>query len=549
MSFNLSFHMFTWCVRKSASVSRAVLVPVFVAVLLAPFLTASPAVAQSNICASDVDGDGVVGAPDLAGVLAQWGPCSGCHADVTGNGTVDGVDLATVLLRWDGLCAPTVDTIDPPGAPAGESRTVTLYGAHLLNPLAVTFGGIAVPVVQGTPDTLTVIAPAMKIGQQSVIVTTRGGSVIAGTYTSSLAPTATSVSPRIGTAQGGSTVLIEGSGFYATPDVHFAGIPARSVTVISSTRLTAVTPPGAVGRAISVSVTTASGSAIATNAYTYTNIAVPAWATLLEASPNATIVTDAPLREAIAASGFAWRIRHNASQAEMLLVPPGSFEMGCSSTTLHSCLNNEFPVHEVTLTSAVYVGRYEVTQAQWLGVMGSNPADFQAVHGYPGSNDRPVETVSWFDVQGFLSATGTRLLTEAEWEYACRAGTTTAYHTTPFDPEGTNDEARIGLIAWHFGNAGNQTRVVGQKWPNALGFHDMSGNVYEWVNDWYSGAYYASSPLQNPLGPATGAARVARGGSGGNDPFFLRSCSRGGIDPVEARNNLGFRIAKTASGN
>jgi formylglycine-generating enzyme required for sulfatase activity len=534
-----------WRPKKPALVNVATLVAAHIALLL----SASPTAAQSNICASDVDGDGVVGAPDLAGVLAQWGPCSGCDGDVTRNGTVDGVDLATVLLRWDGLCAPTVDSIDPPGALPGESRTVTLRGAHLSNPIAVTFGGIPVPVVQGTPDTLTVVAPAMKVGEASVIVTTRGGSVIAGTYTSALAPTASSVSPRLGTAQGGATILIEGSGFYATPEVRFAGVPASSVTVISSTRLTAVTPPGVVGRAIPVSVTTASGSAIIAGAYTYADIVVPAWATLLEASPNATVVTDAPLREAIAASGYAWRIRHNASQAEMLLVPPGSFEMGCSATTLHSCLNSEFPVHEVTLTSSFYVGRYEVTQAQWLGAMGSNPADFQAINGYPGSNDRPVETVSWFDVQGFLSVTGTRLLTEAEWEYACRAGTTTAYHTTPLDPTGSNDEGRLMFIAWHVGNSGNQTRVVGQKWPNALGLYDMSGNVYEWVADWYSGSYFSVSPAADPPGPSTGATRVARGGSGGNEPFFLRSCSRGGIAPTEARNNLGFRIAKTASSN
>ncbi|MEI6878959.1 MAG: SUMF1/EgtB/PvdO family nonheme iron enzyme, partial [Planctomycetota bacterium] len=149
---------------------------------------------------------------------------------------------------------------------------------------------------------------------------------------------------------------------------------------------------------------------------------VPAWATLLEAAPDPAVVTDANLRAAIVASGFAWRIRDNSSNIEMLLVPGGTFMMGCSPGDA-DCLADESPAHQVTLTNAFYLGKTEVTQAQWQVKMGSNPSYFS---GFSDSPSRPVEQVSWGTIQSFNSATGLRLPTEAEWEYACRAATTTA---------------------------------------------------------------------------------------------------------------------------
>jgi formylglycine-generating enzyme len=156
--------------------------------------------------------------------------------------------------------------------------------------------------------------------------------------------------------------------------------------------------------------------------------------------------------------------------------------------------------------------------------------------------NRPVEQVSWNTIQGFLSATGLRLPTEAEWEYACRAGTTTAFHSMPGFPNGTNDDSEIGGIAWFSSNSASQTRPVGGKAANALGLHDMSGNVWEWVNDWFGLTYYASSPSTNPPGPATGPDRVLRGGSWDFGPYLLRSSYRGIFPGADVSS--GFRVAR-----
>jgi formylglycine-generating enzyme required for sulfatase activity len=265
------------------------------------------------------------------------------------------------------------------------------------------------------------------------------------------------------------------------------------------------------------------------------------WATVLEFAPDPAVVTDANLRNAIIATGLAWRVRDNASQIEMLLVPPGTFNMGCSPSDQWGCDFNESPVHTVTLTCPFYIGRYEVTQAQWQAKMGSNPSFFK---NFADSPNRPVETVSWNTIQGFLSATGLRLPTEAEWEYAYRAGTTTAFHSGPGFPNGTNNDLILGNIAWYEGNSGDQTHCVGGKAANALGLHDMSGNVWEWVNDWYSSTYYASSPAVNPPGPASGPYRVLRGGSWANSSGALRSSYRNLITPGFESPSTGFRVAR-----
>ena len=256
-------------------------------------------------------------------------------------------------------------------------------------------------------------------------------------------------------------------------------------------------------------------------------VTVPSWATLVEAQPNPAVVTNATLRAAISASGLAWRVRDTATQMEMLLVPAGTFVM------------DAYPFPSVTLTQAFYMGRYEVTQGQWVAKMGSNPSYFQ---GQSDSASRPVETVSWNTIQGYLSATGMRLPSEAEWEYACRAGTTTAYHSMPGYPNGTNDDNLVANIAWYSANAGNQSHAVGGKAANALGLHDMSGNVWEWVNDWWG--RYSSGAQTNPLGPESGSNRVVRGGSWNNDTYVVRSSFRSYTLPDNPLVILGFRVAR-----
>lgn len=273
------------------------------------------------------------------------------------------------------------------------------------------------------------------------------------------------------------------------------------------------------------------------------------WATVLEMSPNPAIVTDAALRNAMIATGLPWRVRDNGTQIEMLLVPPGTFDMGCSPSIQSACGTDESPVHSVTLTSAFYLGRYEVTQAQWTARMGSNPSYHQG-GGYTDAPTRPVEQVNFGAVQGFMSATGLRLPTEAEWEYAYRGGTTTAYHSMPAFPSGTNDAVQVGNIGWYLGNQGAfgtpafGTRPVGLKAANALGFHDMSGNVTEWTNDWHSATYYASSPAVDPTGPSTGTRRAIRGGSWADYAWAMRSSDRFGELPGTVCSCYGFRVAR-----
>ena len=275
------------------------------------------------------------------------------------------------------------------------------------------------------------------------------------------------------------------------------------------------------------------------------NCNVPAWATVLTYFPDPAVVTNATLRSAIIATGYPWRVRDNGTGIEMLLVPPGTFDMGCiQGSNSYGCYSWEQPVHSVTLTNAYYIGRYEVTQAQWQAKMGSNPSYFQ---GQADSPSRPVEQVSWNTIQGFLSATGLRLPTEAEWEYACRAGTTTPFHSGPGFPNGTTNDNLVGEIAWYYyntcsGGDGCRTHAVGTKAANALGVHDMLGNVWEWCNDWDGG--YSSAAQTNPAGPASGSFRVLRGGAWGYDANSVRSSNRYGGAPGSATDFAGFRVAR-----
>jgi len=256
------------------------------------------------------------------------------------------------------------------------------------------------------------------------------------------------------------------------------------------------------------------------------------------------VVTDVTLRNAITATGYPWRVRDNGTQIEMVLVPGGTFTMGCTASNAYACFTSELPTHSVTITNAFYMGRYEVTQAQWLGKMGSNPSFFQPPT-YTANTSRPVETVSWDTIQGFLTATGMQLPTEAQWEYACRAGTTTAFHGfTPY-LSGTNDDTLVVNIAWYNWNAGSQTHAVGGRAANALGLHDMSGNVWELCRDWYGP--YSSGAQTNPTGPATGTYRVIRGGSWKYDTDHARSSFRTSIAPNFPLDYIGFRVARSPS--
>ena len=275
-------------------------------------------------------------------------------------------------------------------------------------------------------------------------------------------------------------------------------------------------------------------------------VTVPVWATLIEALPDPAVVHDAALRHAIAATGLAWRVRDTATQMELVLIPPATFQRGCSSSLLYSCTTWEVPVHQVTLTQPFYIGRYEVTQSQWQERMDSNPSSFQGATEQVAADqvpNRPVEQVSWNMVQEFLSGTGLRLPTDSEWELAYRAGTTTAYHSLPSFPSGTNDEILLEQISWFLGNSDGQTHPIGLKAGNGFGLHDMSGNVWEWVSDWWGD--YPGDPQVDPTGPAAGSFRVIRGGSWVSGPFGVRSSYRFLAAPEGTGDALGFRVARS----
>jgi formylglycine-generating enzyme required for sulfatase activity len=252
----------------------------------------------------------------------------------------------------------------------------------------------------------------------------------------------------------------------------------------------------------------------------------------------------------------------------MVLIPAGTFTMG-SPTSEPGRFPDETE-HQVTLTHAIYVSTYEVTQWEWQAVMGWNESCFQ------GAN-RPVEIVTWFDalsycnqrstVQGYTpaytitgavysgnhitsatvtwnqTANGYRLLTDAEWEYACRATSTTAFcnggitniSCSPLDPN-------LDQVGWYCGNGSNTTHDVGGKTANAWGLKDMHGNVWEWCWDWVG--TYPTGPVTDPTGPASGRFRVKRGGSWGEWARDCRSARRG-IGYPAGDNALGLRLARS----
>ena len=363
-------------------------------------------------------------------------------------------------------------------------------------------------------------------------------------------PTLVTVAPATGPASGGTTIAIMGAGLAGTTAVTIGGVPSPSFSVIDSNTIVAVTPPGSIGPK-PVAIVSPQGIASLASGFAY-HVDVP-WATVLEVMPNPTIVPSAAHRAAIIATGLPWRVRDGLTQIEMVLIPPGTFAMGCSASQYGACASNENPVHPVMLTSAFYLGRYEVTQAQWAARMGSNPSYFQSASAQVPASQvpvRPVERVTWnmaAGAGGFLEGTGLRLPTEAEWEYACRAGTTTAFHGYSSYPNGTNIENLVSPVSWHSGNSYGQTRPVGQKASNGFGLHDMSGNVMEWVSDWYSSTYYASSPTVDPPGPPSGIERVARGGSWLGTTSIQRSSIRWPMpaSAASASSLSGFRVARS----
>ena len=221
---------------------------------------------------------------------------------------------------------------------------------------------------------------------------------------------------------------------------------------------------------------------------------------------------------------------------DMVKVEAETFMMGATSEMKDSYDDpdsDEKPVHQVTLTNDYYMGKYEVTQALWQAVMGSNPSNFKG-------DNLPVEEVSWNDCQEFISKLNSltgrkfRLPTEAEWEYAARGGK----KSRSYQYSGSSN---ISDVAWYDGNSVNKTHPVGTKQANELGIYDMTGNVWEWCSDWYG--FYSSSSQTNPTGADSGSSRVFRGGSWYGNARYCRLSFRDCTPPDCRGYNLGLRLA------
>jgi formylglycine-generating enzyme required for sulfatase activity len=223
---------------------------------------------------------------------------------------------------------------------------------------------------------------------------------------------------------------------------------------------------------------------------------------------------------------------------EMVRIPSGTFQMGSSDNEQYGN-PHESPAHTVTISKYFYIGKYNVTQGQWQAVMKSNPSEFKKGDNYP------VEKVSWNDCQKFIDKLNKivgvqnfepphvfRLPTEAEWEYACRAGSVTTYYW---------GDSMDETYCWHNKNSGKTTHLVGEKKPNAWGLYDMSGNVWEWCQDLYESCL-SSSAVIDPIGPAVGSSRVFRGGSWHYYETYCRSSIRGNDCPTACYRDLGFRL-------
>ncbi|MEM9400204.1 MAG: formylglycine-generating enzyme family protein [Verrucomicrobiota bacterium] len=272
----------------------------------------------------------------------------------------------------------------------------------------------------------------------------------------------------------------------------------------------------------------------------------PLWAVGWGEDRHHGVFADLPLKEEVS--------------MEMRWIPPGRFLMG--SPEGEPGRSDDEKQHEVVLTQGYWMGRTVVTQAQWKAVMGDNNNPSQNKE--QEHEDSPVDSVNWDDCVSYcervneflklalhqeeprgIQGVEVRLPTEAEWEYACRAGTESAYNNGKNGTEPEGEDPAMEEVGWYSKNSGSMTHEVGQKQANGWGLYDMHGNVWEWCKDWYDESYYKESPLKDPQGPDSGLGldmRVLRGGGYWSFAGLCRSAYRNGSDPSGRSWRIGFRL-------
>ncbi len=461
-----------------------------------------------------------------SGVVTAVSPGS---ATITVTGTGSGAGFATTEQQATAL---VIVSAPPPALTALTIRPDSLellIGANAtLTPL-VTTAGAGVSVQYNYISSATAVASvsesgvitALSPGSATITVTATGsGSGFTTTERQATAQLIVTAPPPAITGLSISTdsiALIPGDSTTLTPTTTAAGggvtvdfTYSSSVSAIATVSATGVVSAVSPGSASITVTATGSGAGYST--------------TVLDVTV-AVVVSPPP---AVLGVGFA--------DAQFALIPSGTFTMGSTNGTA-----NERPVRNVTISQPFLMQKTEVTQGQWRQVMQGtgleNPSSFSFC-----GDTCPVESVSWNDVQTFLVRLNQqepgkqfRLPTEAEWEYAARAGTTGDY----------GGNGVLSDMGWWFGNSGSRTRPAARKLPNAWGLFDMHGNVWEWVNDWYLNGYYAVAPNVDPPGPASGSNRVLRGGSWGSDAVFTRSADRDHDSPTLRGFGVGFRLART----
>ena len=306
------------------------------------------------------------------------------------------------------------------------------------------------------------------------------------------------------------TVTKGGSGYRTPPTVTIAGGGGTGATAVA---------------VVSKGVVTQINAVAAGNGYT--------------SPPTVVIICAPPVKPTCPSDRFVW-------------VPAGQFVMG-SPTNAVDRIVDECPQTAVTLSRGFWMGKYEVTQKEYLAVVGNNPSHFNTNNGFEGDLSRPVEKVSWQDATNYCTLLTTqerlagrlsagaayRLPTEAEWEYASRVGSTSRFSYGD-DPGYTE----LRKYAWYAGNSGETTHAVGGKLPNRWGLYDMSGNVWEWCSDWYGN--YSGGSVTDPPGSSSGSFRVIRGGSWDYYANHCRSANRDYGYPSDRNYAIGFRVVLAA---